>query len=104
MIINGGLRVTFIASSPINIFIVGEQCCRIIKKPTSICPFSQGKELNHASFFCICHGIVGADTFELLDILLFNLLSMKGSFGKKNNMNLKHCSCTFTYKFLYTYS
>lgn len=79
---NGGLWVTFIASSPINIFIVGEQCCRIIKKATSICPFSLGKELNRASFFYICHEIVGADTFELLDILLCYLLSMKASLSK----------------------
>lgn len=75
--------MTFIASSPINIFIVGEQCSRIIKKANSICPFSLGKELNHASFFYICHEIVGADTFELLDILLCNLLSMKASLRKK---------------------
>lgn len=32
--------------------------------------FSKGKELNHASFFCICRENVGADTLELLDILL----------------------------------
>lgn len=79
---NGGLRVIFIASPLINIFIVGEQCHRIIKKATSIAPFSLGKELNRASFFYICHEIVGVDTFELLDILLCNLLSMKASLNK----------------------